>query len=423
MGSIGKDNKPIKSRLGETFRKFIRHLQKEGYSVKWQELKACDYGAPTIRKRFFLVARCDGKPIIFPAPTHGADSSLIPYHTAAECIDWTIPCKSIFGRKKPLADATLRRIARGLDKFTIKSADPYIIPIGYGERNGQLPRTNDVHSPLSTIVSRSKQYISAPHISKFYSGNVIGAAIEAPLPTITAVDHNGLIASQLIQYHSETEHSETRGQHLNSPLMTVDSSPRYGLTSAHIVKYYSGDHYSDINAPLHTLTTKDRNALAETHLCVLRKNTDCKSVNEPLPTITTSAGHFAQVTTKIVKYLPNQPLGNWPDIRSLLNTYCGYTLAEDEVLLLSINDEDYYINDIGLRMLEPKELYKAQGFPEDYIIDTDCYGRTYPRDKQVARCGNAVPPPFAEALVRANLPEYCGAKFTTMHELKESVAI
>ncbi|MGN0667505.1 MAG: DNA cytosine methyltransferase, partial [Huintestinicola sp.] len=216
-GPLGKDNKPIKSRSGETFRKFIRHLQREGYSVKWQELKACDYGAPTIRKRFFLVARCDGKPIVFPKPTHGEAKVLLPYRSAAECIDWSIPCKSIFGRKKPLADATLRRIARGIDKFTIKSANPYIIPVGYGERIGQQPRVNDINAPLSTIVSNCKQYVSSPHISKFYGG-ITGAAITEPMPTVTAIDHNGLVASQLIQYHSETAHSETRGQALNDPL-------------------------------------------------------------------------------------------------------------------------------------------------------------------------------------------------------------
>lgn len=415
-GPLGKDNKPIKSRSGETFRKFIRHLQKEGYEVKWQELRACDYGAPTIRKRFFLVARCDGRPIIFPKPTHGTDKGLLPYHTAAECIDWSIPCKPIFGRKKPLADATLRRIVKGLDKFTIKSAEPYIMV------NNSQNTPCGMHEPVRTVTTGNRNFLTTPHISKYYSG-ITGAPITSPMPTVTAIDHNSLAASQLIQYHSETAHSEARGQSLTDPLMTVDSSPRYGLTSAHIVKYYSGDHYSSANAPLHTITTKDRNAIAESHLCVLRKNMDCKSLREPLPTITTSAGHFAQITTKIVKYKRGEPLGHWAEVRELLNKYCEYKLAEDELLLLQIGGDDYYIDDIGLRMLEPRELYKAQGFPEDYIIDTDCNGKSYPRDKQVARCGNAVPPPFAEALVRSNLPEYCERKFTTMRELNESVAI
>lgn len=415
-GPLVKDNKPIKSRSGETFRKFIRHLQKEGYEVRWQELRACDYGAPTIRKRFFLVARCDGRPIIFPKPTHGTDKGLLPYHTAAECIDWSIPCKSIFGRKKPLADATLRRIVKGLDKFTIKSAEPYIMV------NNSQNTPCGMHEPVRTVTTGNRNFLTTPHISKYYSG-ITGAPITSPMPTVTAIDHNSLAASQLIQYHSETAHSEARGQTLTAPLMTVDSSPRYGLTSAHIVKYYSGDHYSSANAPLHTITTKDRNAIAESHLCVLRKNMDCKSLREPRHTITTSAGHFAQIITRIVKYKIGENLGHWEGVRELLNKYCAYELAEDDLLLLQIGSEDYYIDDIGLRMLEPRELYKAQGFPEDYIIDTDCTGKSYPRDKQVARCGNAVPPPFAEALVRANLPEYCERKFTTMQELKESVAM
>ena len=415
-GPLVKDNKPIKSRSGETFRKFIRHLQKEGYEVRWQELRACDYGAPTIRKRFFLVARCDGRPIIFPKPTHGTDKGLLPYHTAAECIDWSIPCKSIFGRKKPLADATLRRIVKGLDKFTIKSAEPYIMV------NNSQNTPCGMHEPVRTVTTGNRNFLTTPHISKYYSG-ITGAPITSPMPTVTAIDHNSLAASQLIQYHSETAHSEARGQTLTAPLMTVDSSPRYGLTSAHIVKYYSGDHYSSANAPLHTITTKDRNAIAESHLCVLRKNMDCKSLREPRHTITTSAAHFAQIITRIVKYKIGENLGHWEGVRELLNKYCAYELAEDDLLLLQIGSEDYYIDDIGLRMLEPRELYKAQGFPEDYIIDTDCTGKSYPRDKQVARCGNAVPPPFAEALVRANLPEYCERKFTTMQELKESVAM
>lgn len=279
-----------------------------------------------------------------------------------------------------------------------------------------------MHEPVRTVTTGNRNFLTTPHISKYYSG-ITGAPITSPMPTVTAIDHNSLAASQLIQYHSETAHSEARGQTLTAPLMTVDSSPRYGLTSAHIVKYYSGDHYSSANAPLHTITTKDRNAIAESHLCVLRKNMDCKSLREPRPTITTSAGHFAQIITRIVKYKIGENLGHWEGVRELLNKYCAYELAEDDLLLLQIGSEDYYIDDIGLRMLEPRELYKAQGFPEDYIIDTDCAGKSYPRDKQVARCGNAVPPPFAEALVRANLPEYCERKFTTMQELKESVAM
>lgn len=352
-GPLNKDNYPDLKQRGRTFNSFVSALKRHGYEVKWQELRACDYGAPTIRKRFFLIARCDGKPIVFPEPTHG--EGLIPYRTAAECIDWSITVKSVFGRKKPLADNTMRRIARGLDKFTLKSDKPFIVPVGYGERKGQAPRVDDISKPLSTIVSTVKQ---------------------------------ALIAPSLIQYHSETSASEVRGQAVTKPIMTVDASPRYGLTAAHIVKYYSGDNYSAVNQPLGTITTRERHGLVE---------------------------------TRFIKYSPDRNFGNWSQIREMLSKYCGYQIADDEILLLEISGESYYIADIGMRMLEPRELYNAQGFPPDYIIDHDYKGNTYPRSKQVARCGNAVPPPFAEALVRANLPELCGVKITTMEQLKEVI--
>lgn len=348
-GRLNKQGKPDERHKGETFRSFVRQLKNKGYDVKWQELKACDYGAPTIRKRFFLIARCDGRPIIFPKPTYG--DGLKPYRTAAECIDWNIPAPSIFERAKPLVDNTLRRITRGLDKFTLKN----------------------------------------------------GKAL-------------------IIQYHSETGKSEVRGQSINRPLMTVDAAPRYGLVVPHIVKYYSGDNFSSITAPLHTITVKERNALIETHLCILRNNQDCQSMEKPFPTICTSAGHFAEIKTTIVQY-DGKELGYWARVRELLNKYCGYTMQSDEILLLKIDGENYFIADIGMRMLEPRELYRAQGFPDDYIIEFDVNGKRYSRAAQIARCGNAVPPPFAEALVRANLPELCGQRFGNMAELRKEIAI
>ena len=381
-GRLGKDVRPDPQHIGETFWSFVRALERHGYEVAWRELSACDYGAPTIRRRFFLVARCDGKPIVFPKATHG--DGLIPYRTAAECIDWSIPCNSIFGREKPLAENTLRRIARGLDKFTIKAEKPFIM--------------------------------------KYYRG-IIGSDITAPLGTVTAIDHNALVTPSLIQYHSEQSGSEVRGQALDKPVMTVDASPRYALTAAHIVKYYSGkNHGSAVNSPLHTITTKDRNALIESHLCILRNNQDCKPLDEPMPTLCTSGGHISKIRTAIARYNPAGEHGNWAEVRGLLNNYCGYSLADDEILLLEINGDKYFISDIGMRMLEPRELYRAQGFPDDYIIDFDVNGKRYPRSAQVARCGNAVPPPFAEALVRANLPEMCAQRrFGSMRELMEAM--
>lgn len=408
--------KPVKSKAGQTFRKWLLQLRELGYEIEFRKLKACDYGAPTIRERFFLVARNDGQPIVFPEPTHGEGEGLLPYRTAAECIDWNIPCKSIFGRKKPLAANTMRRIAKGLDKFTIKSDKPFIVNYKFNNP----PQSAD--EPLSTITAVGNHCAIMPHISKFYGG-VTGSGISEPLGTVTAIDHNALTAASLIQYHSETSESEVRGQSLNKSIMTVDASPRYALTAAHIVKYYSGDNYSSANDPLHTVTTKDRNALVESHLCILRRGEDCRSNELPLPTITTSGGHFAEIQTRVEKYAAGENFGNWCEVRKLLNDYCGYSLADDEILLLEIGGDWYYISDIGMRMLEPRELYRAQGFPEDYIIDRDYTGREYSRKEQVARCGNAVPPPFAEALVRANLPEWCGEKINTMAQFTEMAAV
>lgn len=394
-GPLLKTGYPDIKQKGRTFKSFVNALKYHGYNVEWQELKACDYGAPTIRKRFFLVARCDGKPIVFPKPTHG--KGLKSYRTAAECIDWSIPCNSIFDRKKLLADNTIRRIAKGLDKFTIKAEQPYFV-------------VND------------NDAVYVPSIQKYYS-NVIGTGINKPLSTITAIDHNALLSPSLIQYHTETSKSEVRGQRVDKPLMTIDASPRYALTAAHIVKYYSGNNFSSVKEPLHTVTTKERHALVESHLCILRNNQDCKSIKEPLPTECTSAGHFALISTMVVRYNSNCSLNHWSKIRMMLNKYCGYNLADNDLLLLLINGNYYYIADIGMRMLEPRELYKAQGFPDDYIIDFDVNGKKYSRSAQIARCGNAVPPPFAEALVRANLPEMCNKKYSSMEEIKQEVAV
>lgn len=381
-GRLGKDGRPDKRYTGETFRSFVFQLRQKGYDVDWRELKACDYGAPTIRKRFFLIARCDGKPIVFPKPTHGTEKGLLPYRTAAECIDWSIPCKSIFERDKLLADNTLRRIARGLDKFTIRAKKPFIMV------NNSQNRPKGLSEPVPTVTTGRRNFLCVPSVQKYYGG-IVGSDIDEPLGTITAVDHNALMASYLTQYHSEQSPSEVRGQKIDKPVMTVDMSNRY--------------------------------ALIESHLCVLRNNMDRKPLTEPLPTECTSGGHFAEIRTSVVKYAHGVKLYHWVQVRELLDKYCGYCLADDEIMLLEINGEQYFIADIGMRMLEPRELYNAQGFPTDYIIDHDYTGKAYSRTKQIARCGNAVPPPFVEALVRANLPEMCGRKFESMEELREAM--
>ena len=419
-----RKGKPVKSRSGETFRKWKEQLQALGYEIDHRELVAADYGAPTIRKRFFLIARCDGKKIIWPQRTHAPkDSEEVkngkckPWRGAAEIIDWTIPCPSIFDTTdeikekygiravRPLAVNTQKRIARGIEKFVLQNKEPFIVPIGYGERKGQAPRVHDIKEPVSTVVSSGKQYLCQPELSPFivqvnHKGEQFrGQELKEPIPTITGKHGYGLATPvmtaiavskaeqclampSLIQYHTE-QSERVRGQGMDEPIMTLDAANRYGLSVAFLSKFY--------------------------------KTGIGQGPEEPLHTVTTSAGHFGVVTVKMSRSEMN--LHHWNEVRELLNAYCGYAIAEDEILLLDVNGTMYFISDIGLRMLTPRELYAANGFPPDYIIDHDYTGKAYGKTKQVARCGNAVPPPFAEALVRANLPEMCGRQFETMKEL------
>lgn len=429
--------KPVKSKQGETFRKWKEQLMSLGYQVEHKELIAADYGAPTIRKRFFLIARCDGKPIVFPERTHAPrDSEEVksgkckPWKSAAEIIDWEIPCPSIFDTSeeikekfgiravRPLAKNTERRIARGLDKFVLKNKEPFIVPIGYGERKGQAPRVHDINEPLSTVVGSGKQYLAMPSLIQYHTEQtekVRGQGLDEPIMTLDAANRYGLSAAYLTEYYQTG-----RPLDVNCPMHTQTTKDREGVVMAHMEKFFSGGYTgsgSDMNAPLGTVTAVDHNGLTETFLSKFYKTGIGQETVEPLHTITTSAGHFGVVTVKMEA--AGQDLHHWPKVRELLNKYCDYHIAEDEILLLGINGVWYFISDIGLRMLTPRELYAANGFPPDYIIDHDYTGKGYGKTKQVARCGNAVPPPFAEALVRANLPELCGNKIETMEELQK----
>lgn len=427
-GPLGRRHHPIKSKQGETFRKFVQQLTDLGYEVEFRELVAADYGAPTMRKRFFMIARCDGKPIVWPEPTHApADSDevkdglLKPYVGAYTQLDFSLPCPSIFDTSeeikekygiravRPLAPKTMERIARGLKKFVLDNPEPFIVPIGYGERKGQAPRVHEIEKPLPTIVGSGKHYLCEPKLAPYLSvnrENHFGSDMREPVHTITANNQHMLMTPTLIQYHSETAQGEVRGQTIEDPIMTVDGSNRYGLVTSFIQKYYGGNYQgngSDIKEPLHTITTLERNAMCAVNLIQMNNHCDGRDVKEPIPTITAGDGHFGEVRAFLIKYYGQ---GTGQDIKAPLDT----VTAQDRFGLVTINGVDYQIVDIGLRMLEPRELYGCQGFPEDYIIDHDYTGKTYPRSEQVRRCGNAVCPPIPAALVRANLPELCVAE-------------
>ncbi len=385
-GPLQEDGTPCPERRGSSFARWVAQLRNLGYVVEWRELRACDYGAPTIRKRLFIVARCDGQPIVWPEPTHGAPGSLPvkqkklkPWRTAAECIDWSIPAPSIFERSRPLADATCRRIAKGIMRYVVDAAEPFIVRIGqqggngaysnsihqpvttittkaehvlavptliqtgYGERPGQAPRVPGLEKPLGTVVAGQKHALVSAFLAKHYTG-VVGSDIADPIATVTSVDHHSLVAANLVHMgHGEGKEGGKRFSHgirdVEQPLNTITASgASAGLVQAFMVKYYGTDQDPQLLEPLHTVTTKDR---------------------------------FGLVTIK---------------------------------------GEPYAIVDIGLRMLTSRELYRAQGFPENYRIDTGADGRPLTKTAQVRMCGNSVCPPLARALVAANYTEMASVR-------------
>ena len=470
-GPLNRGHHPIKAKQGKTFEKFVQQLTDLGYEVQFKELVAADYGAPTMRKRFFMIARCDGKPIVWPEPTHGpADSEAVkagllkPYVGAYTQIDFSRPCPSIFDTSeeikekygiravRPLAQKTMDRIARGLKKFVLDNPEPFIIQCNHGGER----RPNDIREPMPTITGKHGYGIVEPYMVQIgqtgdgegfpidrmrypaycnpeemdklpfadpeteweiqrqlqtpYMGtnttNHPGGNCKNPIHTITTGNQQCLISPTLIQYHSETSKDGVRGQTIEDPIMTVDSSNRYGLVTSFLHKYYDGGYKGageTVENPLPTVTAWDHNSVVTANLIQMNNHCDGKDIRQPLPTITAGDGHFGEVRAFLIKYYGD---ATGQDIEKPLDT----VTTKDRFGLVTIEGVDYQIVDIGLRMLEPRELYGCQGFPDDYIIDHDYTGKTYPRSEQVRRCGNAVCPPIPAALVRANLPELCVAE-------------
>lgn len=472
-----RKGKPVKKLAGTTFQKFVGQLRALGYTVEWRELVAADYGTPTTRRRLVLIARCDGRAIVWPERTHAPRDSaevrsgkLLPWRSAAEIIDWSLPCPSIFSTKdeiherygisavRPLADNTMRRIIRGVDKFTIKSGAPFIVDCNHSGGG----HVTDSQEPCKTITAKHTGGICRPILAPLTmtnTSNSVGAPVSAPMNTVRTGGGGGqmlvttslmcigqtgggnrirslhepapttvskqeacLVASSLIQYHTEKTES-ARAAGLDKPICTVDAANRYGLTCANLVEYYGGGRPLDVQSPMHTVTSHDREAVVAAHVVKYKRDEVGTRPSEPLPT-QTAGGVFGCCKAVLCKIGTSERLHHWPQIRDLLNRYCGYALGEDDLLLLSIGGVLYYIADIGLRMLSPRELYNAMGFPPDYIIDHDAAGKPYPKTQQVARCGNAVCPPMAAAVVAANLPEYAmPGKIETMAALADAVAM
>lgn len=460
-GPLNRGHHPIKAKQGKTFEKFVQQLTDLGYEVQFKELVAADYGAPTMRKRFFMIARCDGKPIVWPEHTHApADSEevkaglLKPYVGAYTQLDFSLPCPSIFDTSeeikekygiravRPLAPKTMERIARGLKKFVLENPEPFIIQCNHGgERRpndirepmptitgkhgygivepymvqiGQTgfaaDRSKDVREPLTTIVSKNEHCLIEPKLAPYMGTNTTnhpGGNCKEPIHTITTGNQQCLITPTLIQY-SETRDNSITGQHIKDPIMNVDGANRQGRVTAFLHKYYDGGYKGageSVENPLPTVTSWDHNSVVTANLIQMNNHCDGRDIRDPIPTITAGDGHFGEVRAFLIKYYGQ---GTGQDIKAPLDT----VTAQDRFGLVTINGTDYQIVDIGLRMLEPRELYGCQGFPDDYIIDHDNTGKTYPRSEQVRRCGNAVCPPIPAALVRANLPDLCVAKRT-----------
>ncbi|HDT6091307.1 TPA: DNA cytosine methyltransferase [Raoultella ornithinolytica] len=432
-----------------------------GYNVDYRELRACDYGAPTIRKRFFMIMRCDDEPIIWPEPSHGDPKSaavlagkLLPFRTAAECIDWSIPAPSIFDRKKPLAENTLKRIARGIQRFVIDSDKPFIVKCNHTTTRGKYDcfRGQRLDEPLQTITKTHGFAVAVPHLTKFRTG-ATGQPVTEPVPTVTAGTSKrpggnghalGIVEAELAPFLAGNGGSEYQakprpvdkpahtilkesracvvapviarqfgasiGHRADEPSATITAGGggKSQLVSAFLAKHYGGNYTGPgvgLDEPAHSVTTVDHHAVVASHLVKLRGTCrDGQRADEPMPTITAGGQHVGEVKTTLA--VEDYDEERAKQVLAFLREYCG----EDSTGLVDIDGVTFRIVDIGMRMLQPRELYRAQGFPEWYIIDRDYRGVKYAKDKQVARCGNAVPPPFAEALVRANLPEMCQLK-------------
>jgi len=507
-GPLGDDNRPIKEKRGEIFRTWVSQLEALGYAVEWRELVAADYGAPTTRKRLFLVARRDGRPIVWPEKTHASraklkapslfDAPMKPWRAAAEIIDWNLPCPSIFGRKKALAPKTQKRIAKGIKKFVIEAKSPFIVPVTHA---GERPN-HDVAEPFKTITAANRGELgvvaptlvgsaygddrpgaglrawsaedpartvtssgaggfnlAAAHITKFRAEST-GADAGEPLPTVTAnsyVKRPGCgvpLAPVLAHITKFSENSV--GTDPSDPLHTaMAGAPRHGLVTAVLgrqfgtavgrdmaephptvmtdgaggksyvaaaclTSYYGTGDGGRIDAPMPTVVTKDRHAPVAAFMERANTGVVGHEASAPVSTILAAGSHQRSVQLSL-EALEGEPGSRRAEVLSFLREHFGDPTEAERAdplataqarlrfgLVIVPNaegvDEVWQIADIGMRMLTPRELYGAQGFPGDYVIDRTADGRALTKTAQTRMAGNSVSPPPAAALIAANDP-------------------
>jgi len=402
-GPLGDDDRPIAARRGETFEEWVRELRRLGYAVEWRESRASSYGAPTIRKRLCVVARCDGRPIVWPAPTHGdprgdevRSGSLLPWRAAAEIIDWSLPCPSIFltreearaiGVKRPLEESSLRRIFAGLRRHVIEAENAFVIPITHSSNPGG---GFGVGEPLRTITTaRGGEFaLVAPHVS-VYRGASPGRRADEPLGTITCAHsdhHPGGAAPLALVCPTITKFNQnSRGDSLDDPLgAAMAGATRFGLVAAWMTQHNGARDGANpgraVADPLSTITATGANQMLAT------------------ASVEASGDRSEAVRAFLIKYYGSIAS---QDVREPLHTIS--TLARFG--LVAVRGEIRRLTDLGMRMLAPRELFSAQGFSSDYVIDTGHDGRRFSKAQQIHMCGNSVSPNWAAAHVAANVPE------------------
>jgi len=478
---------PDPARRGQTFDQWARELKRLGYRVGWRELRACDYGAPTIRKRLFVIARRDGRPIVWPKPTHGAPDDpdvlagrKLPWRTAAEIIDWSLPCPSIFDDAatikakygvravRPLADATMRRIAKGVVRYVLEAKRPFIVPVThagdtrchdiaeplrtittahrgelavvspfvtYGQQGGA---SRPMEAPLHTVTASAKDTnaIVTPFVTKFRSGSV-GHAMGEPLATVTANGQSkrpggavplGVVAPYLVPRYQEKAGGEPRTRSVELPAATlVPGGNESVLATVDLVAAFLAQHNTDMvgheaREPVSTIVGKGcTQGLVAAHMINMR-GSDRRGgeATAPVPTVSAGGTHAGLVAAFLAKYYgAGDPVQGVDEPMHTVTTKPRHGLVTVE-----IDGDDYVIVDIGMRMLTPRERFRAQGFPDDHVIDVGIGpdGEPVPLTQEVQGrcCGNSVCPPLAEALVRSNCAEM--AIGAASNDMKEAAA-